>query len=58
MRTNIVIDDALMKQAMQASGTLVKLQQQDGIRAFRGRLAWEGDLESQRLDDEASKQLP
>jgi Arc/MetJ family transcription regulator len=65
MRTNIVIDDALMKQAMQASGarskreavemglrTLVKLQQQKEIRAFRGRLAWEGDLESQRLDQE------
>ena len=38
-----------MTQAMLASGTLVKLQQQAGIRAFRGRLAWEGDLESQRL---------
>ena len=63
MRTNIVIDDALMKQAMQASGarskreavelglrTLVKLQQQAGIRAFRGRLSWEGDLEALRLD--------
>ena len=59
MRTNIVIDDTLMKQAMQASGarskreavelglrTLVKLQQQTEIRAFRGRLAWEGDLEA------------
>ena len=70
MRTNIVIDDALMKQAMQASGarskreavelglrTLVKLQQQTEIRAFRGRLQWEGDLEAQRLDEEpASKQ--
>ena len=30
--------------------TLVKLQQQAEIRAFRGRLAWEGDLETQRLD--------
>ena len=63
MRTNIVIDDALMTQAMQASGarskreavelalrTLVNLQQQAEIRAFRGRLAWEGDLETQRLD--------
>ena len=59
MRTNIVIDDTLMKQAMQAIGarskreavelglrTLVKLQQQIEIRAFRGRLAWEGDLEA------------
>ena len=68
MRTNIVIDDALMKQAMQASGarskreavelglrTLVKLQQQAGIRSFRGRLRWEGDLEAQRLDGEAEE---
>ena len=63
MRTNIVIDDALMRQAMQASGarskreavelglrTLVRLQQQGEIRYFRGRLRWEGDLEAQRLD--------
>ena len=63
MRTNIVIDDALMRQAMQASGarskreavelglrTLVRLRQQAGIRSFRGRLPWEGDLEAQRLD--------
>jgi len=62
-RTNIVIDDALMRQAMQASGarskreavelglqTLVRLQQQGEIRSFRGRLRWEGDLEAQRLD--------
>ena len=71
MRTNIVIDDSLMKQAMQASGArskreavelglraLVKLQQQAEIRAFRGRLNWDGDLESQRLDNEPEKQLP
>ncbi len=71
MRTNIVIDDALMKQAMQASGarskreavelglrTLVKLQQQTEIRAFRGRLAWEGDQEAQRLDGEPEAKQP
>ena len=71
MRTNIVIDDALMKQAMQVIGarskreamelglrTLVKLQQQAEIRAFRGRLAWEGDLEAQRLDEEPAAKQP
>jgi Arc/MetJ family transcription regulator len=73
MRTNIVIDDALMKQAMQASGarskreavemgllSLVKLQQQVEIRAFRGRLNWEGNAESLRLDGqtEAAEQQP
>jgi Arc/MetJ family transcription regulator len=63
MRTNIVIDDALMQQAMQVSGarskreavelglrTLVRLRQQGEMRAFRGQLPWHGDLETQRLD--------
>lgn len=67
MRTNIVIDDVLMKQAMQASGarskreaveiglrTLVRLQQQGEIRAFRGRLPWDGDLNAQRLDSKGA----
>ena len=71
MRTNIVIDDALMRQAMQASGarskreavelglrTLVRLQQQGEIRSFRGRLHWEGDLEAQRLDTEPDPAKP
>ncbi len=68
MRTNIVIDDALMRQAMQASGarskreavelalrTLVRLNEQSEIRSFRGLLPWEGDLDSQRLDHGAEK---
>jgi Arc/MetJ family transcription regulator len=71
MRTNIVIDDALMRQAMQASGarskreavelglrTLVRLQQQGEIRSFRGRLQWEGDLEAQRLDTDQQAASP
>ena len=70
-RTNIVIDDALMRQAMQASGarskreavelglrTLVRLQQQGEIRSFRGRLRWEGDLEAQRFDAEQQSAEP
>jgi Arc/MetJ family transcription regulator len=69
MRTNIVIDDGLMKDAMQASGArtkreavelglraLVKIKQQEGLRAFRGKLRWEGDLEALRLD--AASPLP
>ena len=40
-----------MREAVElALRTLVKLQQQGEIRAFRGRLAWEGDLDTQRLD--------
>ena len=63
MRTNIVINDELMRAAMQASGartkreaveiglrTLVKLEQQKRIKAFRGRMAWDGDLEGMRQD--------
>jgi Arc/MetJ family transcription regulator len=71
MRTNIVIDDALMREAMQASGarskreavelglrTLVRLQQQAGIRSFRGRLHWEGDLDAQRLNADSQDEPP
>ncbi|MCP9799895.1 type II toxin-antitoxin system VapB family antitoxin [Synechococcus sp. RedBA-s] len=63
MRTNIVIDDLLMRDAMQASEartkreaveiglrTLVRLEQQKRIQAFRGRLSWKGDLENLRQD--------
>ncbi len=53
MRTNIVIDDTLMKEAMKATGlktkretverglrTLVRLSRQAVIRNFRGKLIW------------------
>ena len=63
MRTNVVIDDALMEDALRATGlstkreavelglrTLVRLNRQAGIRRFRGRLKWEGDLDSMRTD--------
>lgn len=63
MRTNIVIDDDLMSEALKATGlrtkrevvelglqTLVNLREQEAIRQFRGRLAWEGDLDAMRTD--------
>ncbi|MPY89094.1 MAG: type II toxin-antitoxin system VapB family antitoxin [Luteitalea sp.] len=63
MRTNIEIDDRLMKQAMRASGgktkravvdaalrLLVQTKAQAGIRRLRGRVAWQGDLHASRLD--------
>ena len=63
MRTNIVIDDRLMQQALKASGlrtkretvelalrTLVRIHRQKALRAYRGRLAWEGDLDASRTD--------
>lgn len=61
MRTNIDIDDELMGEAMRASGLatkretveaglrlLVQLKRQQGIRRYRGKLRWEGDLERMR----------
>ena len=63
MRTNIVSDDRLMADALQATGlktkrevvemglkTLIKLKQQEKIKAFKGKLKWEGNLEEMRLD--------
>jgi Arc/MetJ family transcription regulator len=63
MRTNIVIDDQLMKEAMRASGAatkreavetalrlLVGLKRQERIRRLRGKLKWEGDLDTMRRD--------
>jgi Arc/MetJ family transcription regulator len=63
MRTNIVIDDALMKEALKATGlktkreavelglrTLIRLKQQEEIKRYRGKLAWEGDLDAMRRD--------
>ena len=63
MRTNIVIDDKLMRDALRVSGlktkreaveeglrTLLRLKQQEEIRRFRGKLAWKGDLDAMRTD--------
>lgn len=61
MRTNIDIDDKLMKQAMKATGTTtkraaveaalqqtVRLKRQERIRRWMGKIEWEGDLEAMR----------
>ena len=63
MRTNIEIDDRLMRQAMRSSGArtkratveealrlLIQTRGQASIRRLRGKVAWEGDLETSRLD--------
>ena len=63
MRTNIVIDDALMADTLKATGlktkreavelglrTLLRLRRQQEIRQFRGKLAWNGDLDAMRSD--------
>lgn len=61
MRTNIVIDDKLMSDALKVTGLqtkkdaveeglklLIKLRKQAKIRRLRGKLHWEGDLDDMR----------
>ena len=63
MRTNIVIDDTLMSDALQVTGlktkkeavelglkALIRLKKQEEIKKFKGKLKWEGDLDSMRTD--------
>ena len=63
MRTNIVIDEELMKQVLKLTGLktkraaveqglkmLLRLKQQEQIRKYRGKLHWEGDLDTLRRD--------
>jgi Arc/MetJ family transcription regulator len=63
MRTNIVIDDDLIAEAMQLSGArtkreavqqslrlLVQLKRQEQLRTTRGKVKWVGDLEAMRRD--------
>ena len=63
MRTNIVIDDGLMRDTLRTTGlktkreavelglrTLLSLKRQEGIRRLRGKLDWQGDLNAMRTD--------
>lgn len=63
MRTNILIDDTLIADVLKVTGlktkreaveqglkTLLQLKQQEAIKAFKGKLNWEGDLDSMRTD--------
>jgi Arc/MetJ family transcription regulator len=63
MRTNIVIDDKLMRDTLRATGlktkreavelglkTLLLLRKQGEIRRLRGKLDWQGDLNAMRSD--------
>lgn len=62
MRTNIDIDDDLMREAMRASGAttkraaveqglrmLIQVRGQRVIRSLRGKMKWTGDLNASRL---------
>ena len=63
MRTNIVIDDDLMNEALRVTGlkskreaielglrTLLRIRKQEEIRQFRGKFDWQGDLDKMRID--------
>ena len=60
-RTNIEIDDQLMRQAMKSSGArtkraaveeglrlLIQTKGQASIRQLRGKVSWDGDLDQSR----------
>ncbi len=61
MRTNIVIDDDLIEQAMKATGLptkkavveaglqlLIQVKAQTGVRRLRGKIKWQGNLAAMR----------
>lgn len=63
MRTNVVIDDDLMGEALKVSGLktkrqaieeglrlLVRTRRQARIQRLRGKLEWEGSLDDMRRD--------
>ena len=63
MRTNVVIDDQLMQEALELSGLrtkkaaieaglrlLVEFNRQTKVKDFRGKLKWSGDLDEMRTD--------
>ena len=63
MRTNIVIDDKLMADALKLTGAktkreavelglkaLIRLNKQQAIKKFKGKLKWDGDLDGMRLN--------
>ena len=58
MKTNIIIDEQLIANALKVTGlktkkeviemglkTLIDLKKQEQIKQFKGKLKWEGDLE-------------
>jgi len=64
MRTNIVIDDDLMDEALKVSRLktkkdaveeglklLVQRKKQENIKELRGKLHWKGNLEDMRSDE-------
>ena len=64
VRTNIVIDDKLMRETLRATGlktkreavelglrTLLRLSKQAEIKRLRGKVDWRGDINAMRTDN-------
>ena len=62
MRTNIVLDEALIEKAQELTGIktkravvdealrmLIQFYEQAEVRALRGQLRWDGDIDAARL---------
>ena len=63
MRTNIVLDEHLVSEAQQLTGittkrgiveeglkTLIRLKKQQAVKDWRGKLAWDDNLDAMRTD--------
>lgn len=63
MRTNIVLNEELVSEAQHLTGittkrgiveeglkTLIRLKKQQSIKAWRGKLVWDDDLDAMRMD--------
>jgi Arc/MetJ family transcription regulator len=63
MRTNVVIDDKLMNRVLKSGGyrtkkaaiesglkLLIQVNSQKKLRALKGKIHWDGDLEAMRRD--------
>ncbi|MDX2223987.1 MAG: type II toxin-antitoxin system VapB family antitoxin [Rhodospirillaceae bacterium] len=71
MRTNIEIDDKLMRDALRFTGkktkravvdealrTIVRLHRQRAILALKGKVRWDGDLDHSRLGRALDRSWP
>lgn len=68
MRTNIVLDEGLIREALkltslptkkavvdEALRTLIRLHKQQSILPLKGKIQWRGDLETSRLDRQRAR---
>ncbi len=71
MRTNIVLEETLINQAIRVTGLrtkraaveaglrlLIQTYSQSGIRSLRGKVDWEGDLGKNRVGRVAENRSP